>query len=215
MSEAQVVAEIRTGKGKGVARKLRVAGKIPAIIYGQSIAPIPIEVDRGAIERLVAAGETGRLVNVRLGEKSDLVLFKEVQRDPVRGDIIHADFQKVRLDQAVSTVVPVVITGDDERESDGGIVAQQLHELRISCLPTQIPEAIQVSVAALKVGESINVADLVLPEGVTFEEDPETTVVSIVLPQREDEAAEADAADEGDEAEGAADAADAEESADE
>lgn len=213
MSEAKVVAEVRTGAGKGAARKARQSGLVPAIVYGSDVTPLPIQLNRQSLERLVSSVGTGRLVDLEVGDKKELVLLKEVQRHPVRGEIIHADFHKVRLDQEVTVTVPVVLVGEDtERTTDGGIIAVTLYEVTVSCLPTQIPESIEVSTEGLTIGSTITVADLKVPEGVTVMDDPEQAVVSIVAPRVE---AEAEEGEEGAEAaEGADDeaAGDAEES---
>lgn len=208
MSEAKLVAEVRTGTGKGIARKARRAGLVPAIVYGSNVSPLAIQMDQAELQRLVASGGTGRLVDLQVGDEKQPVLLKEVQRDPVRGDIIHADFHKVRLDQEVSVTVPIVLTGETERTLDGGIIAVTLYELKVSCLPTQIPESIQVSTDGLAIGSTITVADLEIPEGITVQDEPELAVVSVVAPRVETEDAEVeDEAAEGEQPEEAADEA--------
>ena len=113
----------------------------------------------------------------------------------MRDDLVHVDFHEVRLDELIASVVPVVITGEDARASDGGIVTQVLFELEVKSLPTNIPESIPVDVSGLTVGDAISVGDLTLPEGVETDVDPAEAVVSVVLPaaepaEDEDEATE-------------------------
>ena len=195
MSEAKIVAEMRSERGKGAARRARRAGYVPAIVYVSDIEPLPLQLNKLALERFVSSFGTGRLVDLQIGDKTDLVLLKEVQRDPVRGDIIHVDFHKVRLDQEVTVTVPIVLVGEQtERTPDGGLITQLMHEATVSCLPTRIPENIEVSVEGLPVGRTITDAALQVPAGVTLTDDPEQVVVSVVVPRAEAEPE----ADEGD-----------------
>lgn len=199
MSEEKLVAEVRTGVGKGVARKLRQAKKVPGVVYGPTMEPLAVQLDRPTLERFLSSAASARLVRLEVGPESHTVLVKQVQRDVTRGDIIHVDFHKVRLDQEVTTAVPVVLTGETERTKDGGIVAQQLYELNVTCLPTAIPESIEVSTEGLSIGDSITVAQVTVPEGVTLTDDAESVVVSVVAPQAEPvaEEAEGEAAEDG------------------
>lgn len=189
MSETKLVAELRTESGKGAARRARRAGYVPAIVYGNDIEPVKIQLSRLELERFVANEGTGRLVNLEVGDKQDLVLLKDVQRHPVRGEILHADFHKVRLDQEVTVTVPIVLAGEEtERTADGGIITVSAFEVTVSCLPTQIPESIEVSVEGLEIGSTVTVADLKVPEGVTVQDDPELVVVTVIAPQAGDAA---------------------------
>ena len=112
------------------------------------------------------------------------MLIKEVQRDPARGDLLHVDFHKVDLDTEVQTTVPLVLVGEDARENDGGFSSQTLRDLQITCLPTKIPEQIEVDISGLKIGETLTVGDLTLPEGVQAMDDPDVGIVTIVAPRR-------------------------------
>lgn len=202
MSQVKIVAEPRLTSGKGFARKARQAGRIPAVIYGTGIAPKALEIDALTMDRFLGTAASGRLFEVQVGDKKHTVLMKDVQRDPARGTLLHVDFHEVPLDQAVQTAVPIIIVGETEREADGGVLALNMHEVQVSCLPTQIPDSVTVDVKALAMGETVAVADLVFPEGITAVDDPETAVVSIVAPrvvettEEADEAAEETASEE-------------------
>lgn len=187
MSEAKLVAEVRTETGKGFARKARSAGQVPAVLYGWKTDPQTIVVDAPSIERFAASAGAGRLVQLQVGSEAHTVLLKDMQRDPLKGRVLHVDFHKVRLDQLVTTNVGVSLTGETERTNDGGIIAQVTHELQVSCLPTNIPEVIQVSTDGLVIGSTVTVADLDLPEGVSVLDDPELTIVTAVAPRQETE----------------------------
>lgn len=190
MSQIQLVAEKRERVGKGPARQARREGKVPGILYGYGVDPQGIALDAAVLDRFLGTTASTRLLELQVGDETHTVLVKEVQRDPVRGTLLHVDFHRVRLDQEVQAVVPLVVVGEEQRASDGGIVTPNLHELTVSCLPTQIPAAITVDVSGLSLGDTVTVAELELPEGVTVVDDPETAVLSIVAPRTEEPAAE-------------------------
>lgn len=206
MSETVVLtAEPRERAGKGYARRARLQGRLPGVLYGPSVDNLALELDRTVLERLVAAGGAGQLVELHVGEAKHTVLIKEVQKDPVRGTVLHVDLHQVPLDKELETTVSVVLEGESERENDGGILTQSLRDLQVACLPHSIPESITVNVSGLKLGDSLQVGALELPEGVRAVTDAESVVVAIVAPRlaTEDEEAEG----EGDEAAEAAEEA--------
>ncbi|MGI6038014.1 MAG: 50S ribosomal protein L25 [Limnochordia bacterium] len=190
MADVQLTAEPRAEIGKGVARKLRAVGKIPGVIYGSKEPSQGIIVDTRECSRLLNEGALGRLVKLNLAGKEKMVLFKDAQVDPVKGDLLHVDFHAVAMDEEISTIVSIRITGEEDRVSDGGVLASNLWELEVSCLPTNIPDEIAIDVSGLAVGENITVADIEAPEGVTILTSPEEVVVSVVAPVAEEEAEE-------------------------
>lgn len=185
MAQVTIAAETRLKTGKGSARRARRDGVVPGIIYGWETKPKTLSIDESSLERFLNSPASGGLVEVRVGEEKHTVLVKEIQRDPVRGHLLHVDFHKVRLDQEVQTLVPITVVGEEQRVSDGGILALSIHELPISCLPTHIPDAISVDVSSLAMGDTLTVADLELPEGVTTDEDLQSPIVSVVAPEEE------------------------------
>lgn len=184
----------RTETGKGAANRVRREGNVPAVMYGPKIGNRNLYVSANTIEKLLASGAGGQLIDVAIGAEKHTVLIKEVQRDPARGDLLHVDFHKVDLDTEVQTTVPLVLVGEDARENDGGFSSQTLRDLQITCLPTKIPEQIEVDISGLKIGETLTVGDLTLPEGVQAMDDPDVAIVTIVAPRRARGAAAADAA---------------------
>jgi len=122
------------------------------------------------------------------------VLIKELQRDPVQRNLLHADFYAVDLTKEIEVKVPLHLTGSAAGLMNGGIVDHQLREIEISCLPTAIPESFTLDVSALDVGDSLHVRDIVLPEGVTLVSDPDLGVVSVVIPAKAEEEVAAEAA---------------------
>lgn len=205
MANYQINAEVRQGTGKGVARRLRRENLVPGNVYGKADANLLVSVKLGELNKAVQTG--ANLIDLKLGEETRIVIIKELQYEPVKGRIEHVDFYEVDMDQPVETVVPVVITGEENRESDGGIVNQVLREVTVSCLPANIPDAISANVTELVIGDTVTVADLEVPEGVTLVTAEDEVVVTITAPQAEavEEAAEVaadeDAAEEAEEPE--------------
>jgi large subunit ribosomal protein L25 len=196
--------ELREGVGKGVARKLRAAGRIPGVLYGRGKAPQSVALDPRALERVLEASEAGlnTLIDLRIAGSRDraerVVLVKELQRDPVRGAPLHVDLYQVDLTATIEVKVPIVLRGRPRGvELSGGILDQALRELDVACLPRAIPESISVDVSELEIGGSVHVRDLVLPEGVALRSDPDLSVASVIVPKVEEEAAPAAAPAEG------------------
>jgi large subunit ribosomal protein L25 len=196
-----LVAEARDAIGKGVARRLRTAGRIPAVVYGRGVASKSISIDPSALLRLLQSSGAGinTLVELRLDGAARTVLVKELQRDPVRGRPLHADFYLVELDKTVEVSVPIRLVGKAQGVEFGGILDHPLREIELECLPRAIPESVEVDVSALGVGDSIHVRDLVLPEGVQVRTDADQAVASVIAPSVVEEpvAAKAVEAEEG------------------
>jgi large subunit ribosomal protein L25 len=207
VAENALVAEMRDGTGKGAARKLRAQGRIPAVVYGRKRAAQSIIVSPDALQKLLrGAAGMNTLIDLSLGGATSTVLVKGLERDPVRGKYLHADFYEVDLTQKVTVAVPVHLVGKAAGTDFGGILDHPLRELLIECLPREIPQRIDVDVTALQVNDSIHVSDLRLAAGLTIKTDGALAVASVVLPAAE-EAAPAAAAVEGVPVEGEAAAA--------
>ncbi|MDQ4145649.1 MAG: 50S ribosomal protein L25/general stress protein Ctc [Actinomycetota bacterium] len=188
MAEVTLKAVKREKTGKGAARQARAANRVPGVIYGQGMDPIAVEVDR---RELVTAFHTDAGMNVLLtievDGQSTTALARDLQRDPLRGTLLHADFVKVDLKQEVEVEVPVHIVGEAPGVKEGGVLEQPLFELHVRCLPTEVPESIEADVSGLNVGDSLKVADL--SSGRTFEilNDPEASVAAVVAAVTEEE----------------------------
>jgi large subunit ribosomal protein L25 len=178
VAENLLKIEVREGVGKGVARKLRAAGRIPGVIYGRAVGPQPITLDPAALRRSLAKSEAGlnTLFSLDVAGGGALhgkpVLVRDLQRDPVRGGYLHADLLAVDLLQRIEVRVPIHITGKAKGVEFGGILDHALREIELECLPTAIPREIQVDVSSLEVGDSLHVRDLPLPEGVELRSTP-------------------------------------------
>ena len=179
MPEITLVAEAGRPTGSRASNRLRHAGRIPGVIYGHGIEPVPISV-AGRELRAALTTEAGMnaLLSVQVEGQAHLTLAREVQRHPVRNTVIHVDFQIVRRDEVVSADVPLVIAGEAHEVSSGaGVVEQPLTSLTIRATPAAIPASIEVDVTALSIGDTIRVADLTLPHGVTTDVDTDEPVV--------------------------------------
>jgi len=211
VADNTLAVEPREGTGKGVARKLRAAGRVPAVFYVGGDTATPIQLDPRLLEKSLRQSAAGlnTLFDVKgAGLDGKLVLIKELQRDPVKGFILHADLYAVDVARTLEVSIPVHVTGTPVGvEMEGGILDHALREIEVECLPRAIPEELVVDVSALNIGDSIHVGDIPLPEGVSLISDPELPVLSVVAPakpeEEEAEAAEAEAAAEGEAAEGA------------
>lgn len=196
MADNALSAEPREGTGKGVARKLRAQGLIPAVVYGRKRAAQAITVRPEALQKLLR-GEAGMntLIDLSLSGQKATVLVKGLERDPVRGKYLHADFYEVDLAQKVTVSVPVHLVGKAAGIEFGGILDHPLRELLVECLPREIPQRIDVDVSALQVNESIHVSDLKLAPGLAIKTEGSLAVASVVLPQAEEAAAATPAAE--------------------
>ena len=182
--EVTLEAQARPGTGKGVARKLRAAGKVPAVLYGRGVAPEPVAVDRMALMRAFKT-DAGRnvLIDLLVDGETHLTLARELQRDPVRGSILHVDFLKIARDVAIEVDVPIHIEGDSPGVKEGGVVEHHLWSVRVSCLPTSVPDRLVADISRTLLGEMLRVSDLAVPEGVTVLTDPTEAVLGVVVPQ--------------------------------
>jgi len=177
--EVRIVAEPRTEFGKGPARRSRRAGRVPAIVYGHGTETRHVTLP--GHELLMALKTPNVLINVDgLTGAGQLALPKAVQRDPIRGLIEHVDLILVRRGEKVTVEVPVQVTGD---VIPGGLLDQQIMRIPVAASAASIPQAIDVDVTRMAVGDSVHASDLTLPEGVTLATEPEALVLHILAVQ--------------------------------
>lgn len=217
MAEQIVVkAEIREGRGKNDARRIRAAGKLPVIVYGGDgdNASLTVELsDLAAIIRSDSGQNTVFSLEIDGGEGSD-VMFHDRQIDPIKGRLMHADLRRIRRGEKIEVTVSINLVGEPAAAQDGGVLTQQLREVKILCTPRLIPESIDVDVSELQVGESIHISDLKVEEGIEIHGDMDALVASLVFvkepelePTPEDEITEPTiVGEEGEEAAGDAEA---------
>jgi len=190
MANHSLDADIRSSFGKGAARKLRQAGKIPAVVYGHGSAPLHVAVS--AHETTLIARRANAVIDIALPEGQQLVLIKDIQRDPVRQIIEHLDLVIVRKGEKVIVDISVHVEG----ESFPGTMVQLEHSsISVEVEATNIPESVSVSVEGLEEGAQIHASELTLPAGSALISEPEMLILSITLPPKADEAAPATASE--------------------
>jgi large subunit ribosomal protein L25 len=205
MDEVSLVADVGRVTGSSEARRLRLAGKVPGVLYGHGIEPLSLAVgSRDLRAALTSDSGLNALISLDVDGQRHLAMARQLQRHPVRRTIDHVDFVIVRRDEIVSAEVPVHLIGEAQNvERADGLVEQQLFSLLVHAKPADIPNALEVDITELSIGEAIRVGDLKLPEGVTTEVDPEDTVVagqaSRVSAEVEEDEAAAEAAATGEE----------------
>jgi large subunit ribosomal protein L25 len=205
MADTILVADERTPVGTRPTRRLRAAGRIPAVVYGNGVGPLAVSVEgRELRQALSTAAGLNAVLSVHVGSEEYKTLAREIQRHPVRGTVTHVDFQVVDLDQPISADVTMVLTGDPiELHHQDGILDQQLFSISVRAKPSEIPQHFEVDISGLTVGTAVRVSDLVIPEGVEVDLDPETVIAAGQAPRvvrsEEEEAAAAAAAAEAEE----------------
>jgi large subunit ribosomal protein L25 len=210
MEVGKLNAQFRGDTGKSAVRRLRAAGKIPAICYGQAAAPMPLAVDPNElIKSLDPVKKTNTVLTLSIaggpdGDAALTVMVRDYQKDAIRGHLTHADFIRVDLNKPVHATVPIVLVGKAEGVKLGGIMHQVIRVLPISCTPDKIPVKLEVDVSALGMNEAIHVSDLKLGEGVRPLTDGGSTVCAVTAPKAEKEPTPAVAAEGAVPAEGAA-----------
>jgi len=181
---ATLAAESRTKTGKGAARKLRAAGRVPANVYGETREAHSISVDALELDRLFAGiSIENTVVELSIDEAKPIrVLVRETQAHPFRPEILHVDFYQVRAGERVSVEVPLVLTGTPVGVLEGGVLDQIQHEVAVSCVVDRIPEEIEVDISELAIGDTIYVGDLDFPEGVESELEEDRVICSVTPP---------------------------------
>ena len=201
-NEVTLAAETGRTLGSSSSRRLRKAGRIPAVVYGHGMEPLPVSVN-GRDLRAALSTDAGlnALITLTVGGDSHLAVAKQLQRSAVRGVVEHVDFQIVRRDEIIAAEVPIHLVGTaDQVIKADGVVGQELNALTVHATPGAIPASIEVDVTDLEPGGTIRVSDLSLPSGVTTDVDPESPVVSATISALE--IPEPVAAEEGEGAEG-------------
>jgi large subunit ribosomal protein L25 len=178
MSEVQLSAEPGRPIGSRPSGRLRLEGHIPAVVYGHGISPLSVAINRRELRAALHtdAGHNA-VINLTVGTEEHLTIVKDLQRHPVRNEVIHVDFLVVSRTEIVTVDTPIVLLGESKAVHDAsGTIDQQLFSLSVNSTPGNIPNEISVDVSGLGIGDSIRVGDLQLPEGVTTDVDPEEAV---------------------------------------
>jgi large subunit ribosomal protein L25 len=183
MAETKLNATLRDGGGKGSARKIRAGGLVPGILYGHGMEPMKVAVDGRELYHVLHTGAGSNvLVDLHVGKDRHLAMPREIQRDHVRGQFLHIDFLVVRRDEKITVDVPVHLAGESHGVKEGGVVEHHLWDLKVECLPTEVPEAIEADITDLGIGDSLSVGDVKVRGNVIVLTPPEETIVSVVPP---------------------------------
>ncbi len=189
MAEITVQAEERQEVGKGPNRRLSTQGKIPAVLYGQGLETLSVSVNTGDVDQILCS-ETGHntIFKLQVGSNSTDVLIRDFQLDPVKGTLLHADFQVVALDKKMTFAVPVQTMGTASGVTAGGTLDIVLREIELECFPSDVPDHIPVDVTELEIGDSVRVEALQIDlSKISVLSSPDLVILSIVPPQVEEE----------------------------
>ena len=179
---------VREGKGTSFARKLRLENKVPAVLYHSGVEGTSLSVEKNELYKALKTGQF--IFEIKVGDKEQFVLVKEVQYHPVTDEIIHVDFQQVKEDQKISLEVPLRTEGESEGVKLGGILVQLLNVVTINCKPSNVPEALSVDISDLEMNSSLFVKDVILPDDVEMVTAEDIAVVSVQEPKKEEEVVE-------------------------
>ena len=181
--ETKLEAERRSDAGKGVARKLRAAGRVPAVLYGHDQETISLSVDsREMMHVLRSSGGSNVLLDLVVDGKARLAMPREIQRDHIHNKLIHIDFLAVSRTETITANVPVIEFGEAAGVKEGGVVEHHLRDLLVECLPQDVPDQLDVDITELNIGDMIHARDVVVPAGVTVLTNPDDAVLSVITP---------------------------------
>ncbi|MFR9726031.1 50S ribosomal protein L25/general stress protein Ctc [Streptomyces sp. MS19] len=191
MADVKISAETRSEFGKGASRRIRSAGKVPAVIYGHGTEPVHVTLP--GHELMLALKTPNVLITLDIEGRQELVIPKAVQREAIRGFLVHLDLLIVKRGEKVTVEVPVLTEG--ELAPGGGLLEHVLNALPVEAEATHLPESVTVSIEGLEPGASILAKDVKLPRGTTLAVDGEDVVIQVLQPQGEEPAAEAEGAE--------------------
>ncbi len=195
MERRELTVELRSKTGKEISRQLRTRGLIPGVVYGKGMEAVSVSVNPKELNAAIA-GEGGHnnLLTLKGGEglNGNVVIVADIALNPLKGEAIHVDLHKITLTEKIKVAVPINLVGNAVGVIAGGLLDLAKHAVEVECLPTEIPEHIDVDVTALTVGHSIHVGDLTVPAGLKVLDDPKAAVVSI-LGKAKEETVEAEA----------------------
>ncbi len=199
MAQITIPAQERSGIGGNHPRRLRRKGLIPAVLYGGGEETISLALDQARIKKESGTLHENQIVALEIEGAGDArprsAIVKDIQIDYISGAFLHIDFQQISLDEKLNATVSVEAVGDPIGVTrDGGILEHTLREVEIRCLPADIPEAIEVDVSTLEIGDSIHVGDIRFGEGIEVLTEPEFSVFTIAAPISEEEAEALEAA---------------------
>jgi large subunit ribosomal protein L25 len=185
MATVSLSANARDGKGKGAARSLRSHGQVPAVIYGHGRQPQPLALNARDLEKLLSHIQAeSTVIEVTVDGHTAKTLIREIQRHPIKRQILHVDFQALVAGEKVTVSIPIVLLGVPEGvRLEGGVLDQTLREIEIEVDPSNIPDHVEYDISNMVIGDSVHISDLKVPEGVEVLDDPETSVAVLAAPR--------------------------------
>jgi large subunit ribosomal protein L25 len=185
MATVSFNATSREGTGKGAARSLRRQGQVPAVIYGHGREPLSLALNARDLDKMLGHIQAeSTVIEVTVGGQTAKTLIREIQRHPIKRQILHVDFQALVAGEKVVVSIPIVLNGIPEGvRLEGGVLDQTLRELEIEVDPSNIPDHVELDVTNMVIGDSLHVSDIKLPEGVEVQDDPETSVAVLAAPR--------------------------------
>jgi large subunit ribosomal protein L25 len=188
----ELKTNIRTTTGNGPARRIRMTGQIPAVLYGPKTEPVLLSVNKSDLELVFKKGGIGQVIlNLVIQQNGETTtrpaMIKELQTHPVSRNFIHIDFYEIKMDQKITAKIPVVTTGIAKGVELGGMLQIIRRELEVECLPLAVPEFIEIDISDLDIGDSIHVGDIRVEGEIEFLEDDNYTVVTVLSPKLEEE----------------------------
>jgi len=195
MATIQLDSKKRTMTGKGSARKLRSVGRLPVILYGPETSPIMLSLDYKQLQKILRGKSAENIifdlkVDSNETNQSRRVMIKEIQKDPVTRDYLHVDFYEISMEKELEVDIPVYLVNTPIGVSEGGILEHIRRELKISCMPKNLVDKIEIDVSGLAIGQSLHLEDIDLPPGLKSIEDQDLTIATIVAPSIEEEKVE-------------------------
>ena len=182
--QVSLTVDVRTASGKKVAKALRYRGQLPAIVYGEGAESVACSVDYRALTDLLKAHGRNAIISLSAGDTSQSTIIKDIQYHPLHDEILHVDFHRIDLTRKIVVEVPVHATGSAVGVRIGeGILEQMLHDIEVECLPTEIPDHVEIDVSDLDIGDSLHVSDIVLDGGdFSIVTDADRTLFAVAAP---------------------------------
>ncbi len=184
MQQARLDAQVRDDVGKGVARSLRRAGKVPAVLYGRKRGAVSLQIDDRTFQTLLRNYGSNVLITLVLGNDDEqTVVIKDLQRHPVKRNVLHADFQRISLDEKITTQVSIETVGTPVGVRDGGVLTVTRRQVSVNCLPLDTPEFLRINVEDLSIGDSFRVSDIEIDDTIEILENEITQIASVIEPK--------------------------------
>ncbi len=194
MKKIEFAGNLRTKTGKGVARQLRRNGFVPGIVYGNN-DNLLISLNSKDLSSLLRKSGANIILHLKIEKNKDrIVVFKEIQKDVITRDLLHIDLMEISMNKKLRLSAPIEETGTAIGIKTGGILTRLLREIKIECLPADIPQSIKIDITHLEVGQNLHVSEIKVPSGITILDNPDDTVFAVNLPEAEKSTEEAEEA---------------------